>query len=60
FSLSFMGAGPLGALLSGYLVNALGVHLALLTPAVVISGCAVVVALRTRLTHPRRLQPMPA
>ncbi|HSG91727.1 MAG TPA: MFS transporter [Pseudomonadales bacterium] len=57
FSLSFMGAGPLGALLSGYLVNALGVHLALLTPAVVISGCAVVVALRT---HLWRLQPMPA
>ncbi len=33
FTLTFMGAGPLGALLSGYLVESLGPRLALLTPA---------------------------
>lgn len=49
FSLSFMGAGPLGALLSGFLVQAFGVHLALVFPAVVISGAALVLLLRTSL-----------
>lgn len=33
FTLTFMGAGPLGALLSGYLVESLGSRLALITPA---------------------------
>jgi MFS family permease len=33
FTLTFMGAGPLGALLSGYLVESLGPRLALITPA---------------------------
>jgi MFS family permease len=49
FSLSFMGAGPLGALLSGFLVDAAGVHLALVIPGAVIAACALVLALRTRL-----------
>ncbi len=33
YSFSFMGAGPIGALLSGYLVEELGPELALLTSA---------------------------
>lgn len=49
FSLTLMGAGPLGALLSGLLVEYLGVKLALLLPALVMMGCGLLVALLTRL-----------
>lgn len=49
FSLTFMGAGPIGALLSGYLVEGLGVHLALLLPAITMMACGLLVALRTGL-----------
>ena len=34
FSLSFMGAGPIGALLSGTLVKAIGVHATLLSVSI--------------------------
>ncbi len=37
FSVSFMGAGPLGALLSGTLVHGLGVHMTLLIVSVVMA-----------------------
>lgn len=49
FSLSFMGAGPLGALLSGFMVDAVGVHMALVIPGAVIVGCALLVGLRSAL-----------
>ena len=49
FSLSFMGVGPLGAYLSGLLVDGFGVRLALVVPAVAITICTLFVLLRTPL-----------
>ena len=49
FSLTFMGAGPLGALLSGLLVDAVGVHYALIVPALTVAALGAIVALRTSL-----------
>jgi len=47
FSLSFMGAGPIGALLYGYLVEGVGVHLALVYPAIAISTLTLLLSLRS-------------
>ena len=49
FSLTFMGAGPLGALLSGLLVDAVGVQYALIVPALTVAALGAIVALRTSL-----------
>ncbi|MEE4300538.1 MAG: MFS transporter [Pseudomonadales bacterium] len=49
FSLTLMGAGPLGALFSGLLVEHFGAQLALLFPALVMMACGLLVALLTRL-----------
>ncbi len=49
FAFAFLGSGPLGALLSGALVERVGVHLALVLPAVAMAACTVLVALRTAL-----------
>ena len=54
FSLTFMGAGPLGALLSGVLVDAVGVHYALILPALTVASLGAIVAFRTPLW---RLEP---
>ena len=56
FSLTFMGAGPLGAMLSGLLVEGVGVHLALVLPGFVVMAAGLVAILRSSLWT---LQPTP-
>ena len=57
FSLTFMGAGPLGALLSGLLVDGVGVHLALILPGLTVVGCGLAVALSSSLWRLRPATP---
>ena len=54
FTLTFMGAGPLGALLSGYLVESLGPRLALIAPAGVMLLVILAVIARSPLWAYRR------
>jgi MFS family permease len=51
FSFSFMGAGPVGALLSGYLCDWLGPGLALMISSTAMLTVVVLVSWRTRLWH---------
>jgi MFS family permease len=49
FAFSFMGAGPIGALLCGYLVELFGPRIALLTAAGAMFGVIVVIGLASRI-----------
>lgn len=60
YSFSFMGAGPIGAVVSGFLVERLGPQPALLTSALLMLGVMVLISARTglwRMTGPHPVAP---
>jgi MFS family permease len=57
YSFSFMGAGPIGALLNGYLVEQLGPQMALLTCALAMCVIMIVVSLSSSLWRLEGLRP---
>ena len=57
FSFSFMGAGPVGALLCGYLVSAVGAPAALLAASAALLAVVVAVARRSALWNMRMSEP---
>ncbi|MEE4361877.1 MAG: MFS transporter [Pseudomonadales bacterium] len=60
FTFGFMGAGPAGALLSGALVDAVGVHLALVAPAIAMAILALLTAFGSGLWQRSTLAREPA